>query len=460
MRRIFIGALLMCFTYGVSAQTTPEWENLFNGKNLKGWKILNGTAEYKVVDGQIVGTSKMDTPNTFLTTRQNYGDFILEYEMKMDSEINSGVQIRSNSVKEYKDGCVHGYQVECDDSERRWSGGIYDEARRGWLYPLEYNQEAKAAYRNQKWNSFRVEAIGNTIRTWINGKMVANLVDDLTADGFIGLQVHAIGDTKQAGKTITWRNIRILTENLDQYRNIVPKEVREVSYLNNTLTSVEKVNGWELLWNGTNTQGWRGVKLDEFPKKGWKVENGTLCVEKADGAESGNGGDIVTKKQYKNFILEVDFNMSEAANSGIKYFVQGNINKGMGSAIGCEFQILDDKKHPDAKKGLFGNRTLASLYDLIPANGKMFNSNLNKQRFNGINTWNRARIEVRGNKVCHYLNGVKVVEYQRNTQEWDALVNYSKYEKWEDFGNFEQGHILLQDHGDAVKFRNIKIKEL
>ncbi|MBL4560196.1 MAG: DUF1080 domain-containing protein, partial [Labilibaculum sp.] len=105
----------MCFTFGVSAQTTPQWENLFNGKNLKGWKILNGTAEYKVVDGQIVGISTMDTPNTFLTTRKNYGDFILEYEMKMDSGINSGVQIRSNSVKEYKDGRVHGYQVECDD---------------------------------------------------------------------------------------------------------------------------------------------------------------------------------------------------------------------------------------------------------------------------------------------------------------------------------------------------------
>jgi hypothetical protein len=156
----------------------------------------------------------------------------------------------------------------------------------------------------------------------------------------------------------------------------------------------------------------------------------------------------------------VDFNLTEGANSGIKYFVQGNLNKGKGSAIGCEFQILDDKNHPDAKMGNDGNRTLASLYDLIPANGGYFDSNLRVKRFNGIDSWNRARIAVNGTRVTHYLNGIKVVEYVRNTQMWKALVDYSKYQKWENFGNFEDGHILLQDHGDEVRFRNIKIKPL
>ena len=182
-------------------------------------------------------------------------------------------------------------------------------------------------------------------------------------------------------------------------------------------------------WDGKTTSGWKSARSETFPNRGWHIEDGTLVVESADGAESGNGGDIITEKLYKNFVLEVDFYLTEGANSGIKYFVQGNLNKGEGSAIGCEFQILDDKNHPDAKLGVLGNRTLASLYDLIPANGKFFNPNLQVKRFNGINSWNRARIEVNGNHVTHYLNGTKVVEYERNTQEWQALVNYSKYQK-------------------------------
>ncbi|HOO84638.1 MAG TPA: DUF1080 domain-containing protein, partial [Prolixibacteraceae bacterium] len=159
--------------------------------------------------------------------------------------------------------------------------------------------------------------------------------------------------------------------------------------------------------------------------------------------------------------LELDFQMTEGANSGIKYFVDTELNKGEGSSIGCEFQILDDKNHPDAKMGVNGNRTLGSLYDLIKADGQVFNPYLpNTKYVNGFDQWNRARIVVNGNKVQHFLNGIKVVEYERNTQMWKALVAYSKYRVWPNFGESEMGNILLQDHGDNVRFRSIKIKEL
>ena len=220
----------------------------------------------------------------------------------------------------------------------------------------------------------------------------------------------------------------------------------------NTLTPEEVAQGWALLWDGKTTNGWRGAKLDAFPDHGWTIKDGVLSVNGADGKEAANGGDIVTVKQYTNFILSVDFKITPGANSGIKYFVQTDLNKGEGSAIGCEFQILDDLRHPDAKLGVAGNRTLGSLYDLIT-------SKKDDAHFD-IDQFNTAVVKVEDNHVEHWLNGVKVLEYERGTQEFDALVAYSKYKVWPNFGNFRSGHILLQDHGDHVMFKNIKVKEL
>jgi hypothetical protein len=460
INRLILSALMGLLALPCFAQ--KEWTNLFNGKNLKDWKKLNGTAEYKIEDNAITGISQTGSPNTFLATPKEYTNFILEYEVKMDEGLNSGVQIRSHSLPAYHNGRVHGLQVECEDSPRGWAGGIYDEDRRGWRYPLEYNPAAKTAFKKGQWNTYKVLAWSNHIITWVNGVACANLIEEAVEPGFIALQVHSIGDNKALeGKKIQWKNIRIKEATESDFQQLGNADVPEVSYLQNKLTDRETKNGWKLLWDGTSTQGWRGAKLDRFPDQGWAVNQGELKVIKSSGAESAHGGDIVTTSKYKNFVLEVDFKLTQGANSGVKYFVNTDLNKAEGSAIGCEFQILDDVNHPDAKLGVNGNRTLGSLYDLIRANAKEYAPHLpNEKYFNGIEQWNRARVIVNGKKVEHYLNGIKVIEYERGTQQWHALVAYSKYKNWPAFGDNETGHILLQDHGDEVSFKNIKIKEL
>ncbi|WP_218918708.1 3-keto-disaccharide hydrolase [Rufibacter tibetensis] len=219
----------------------------------------------------------------------------------------------------------------------------------------------------------------------------------------------------------------------------------------NTLNDEEKKEGWKLLFDGKTTAGWRGAYKDAFPEQGWKIENGELVVLKSGGGESRNGGDIITEQQYDNFELTLEAKLTPGANSGVKYFVTERLPKSPGSAIGLEFQILDDELHPDAKMGRDGNRTIGSLYDLITAQNK---------KVNPIGEWNKVRIVSNNKHVEHWLNGVKVVEYERGSQEFRDLVAASKYQKFENFGEAPQGHILLQDHGDEVRYRNIKLLDL
>ena len=201
-------------------------------------------------------------------------------------------------------------------------------------------------------------------------------------------------------------------------------------------------DGWLLLFDGKTVNGWRAAQRDTAPEGAWIVENGTLTFDPA----KGHGGDIITMRSFENFELSVEFNISEGGNSGIKYFLLPN------TSLGCEFQLIDDVRHPDAKLGRNGNRTTGSLYDILPADST--------KPYKPAGAWNTARIVVKGNEVGHWLNGKKILAYERGSDAFKAAIAQSKFKTTEGFAQATASPILLQAHGDKVAFRNLKIKEL
>jgi hypothetical protein len=449
MRKLVSALAVAALVISASALAKDSGK-IFDGKTLKGWKQLGGAADYQVKDGAIVGTTRPNVPNSFLVTEKTYGDFVLEFDVRQDvGPTNSGVQFRSLSTPDFENGRVHGYQADIDPSPRSWSGSIYEEAQRGWLYTGELNPPSKALYKFGEWNHYRIEAIGPRLRVWVNDGAVADVIDDVTSEGFIGLQVHSINNAEEAGRTVSWRKLTVQTQNLK------PRPAMGIFIRNNlpnNLHDDEKAQGWRLLWDGKTAAGWRSANAPGFPAQGWSLANGELSVV----AKSG-GGDIMTDEEFGAFELQMEFKVTAGANSGIFYLLTSPRDPVSGAPLGLEYQILDDERHPDAKKGNEGNRTLASLYDIYPRAKLMTNVGIGPK----VDVWQHARIVSRADgTVEHWLNGVKVLAFRRGSDDYRAHVAAGKFRNTPGFGEAPRGRILLQDHGDAVSFRSIKIREL
>ena len=201
-------------------------------------------------------------------------------------------------------------------------------------------------------------------------------------------------------------------------------------------------DGWIPLFDGSTLNGWRQAQKDTLPDAGWSAQNGEMSFDPA----KDHGTDIITTRSFSSFELMVDFKVSVGGNSGIKYFLIPN------TSLGCEFQLIDDSAHPDAKLGINGNRKTGALYDILPP--------LSNKPYKGAGIWNTARIVVKGNHVQHWLNGVKILEYERGSDAFKQAITQSKFKTTNGFAEATSSSILLQAHGDKVSFRNIKIKEL
>ncbi len=226
-----------------------------------------------------------------------------------------------------------------------------------------------------------------------------------------------------------------------------------ISYAqDNKLSVKEKKDGWELLFDGVSMKKWKSAGSDSFPSKGWHIVDGTLYMDENGGRQL--GGDILTKEQFDDFEFMIDFKLTEGANSGIKYSVHiyNPPIRGLGTVLGPEYQLLDDDKHPDAKAGRNGNRKSGSLYDILPSSAG--------NTLHPPGEWNTVRIVSKGNHVEHWLNGVKVLAYDRDSELYKEAFAQSKFKEMTDYGKREKGYLLLQDHGNKVFFKNIKVRKL
>ncbi len=418
--------LISSFTCSLSSVFSQNWTPLFDGYSLAGWEKHGGDARFDVENGMIKGTAVHDSRNTFLCTNQRYGDFILESEILLPNHLNTGIQFRSD-IRLSEDR-VFGYQCEIDPSMRRFSGGIYDEARRGWLYPLSRNTEAYDAFRLGMWNKIRIECLGSEIRTYINGTLCSRLVDNISSEGIIALQVHGISSTAEEGFQVYWRNLRILTEDVAQYRSTPNPKVEEISFLTNQLTDWERQKGWAF------------VHLDR--KENQEGEYEIVA-----------GQSIASLSRYSEYDLSFEFALTPGTQAGLNYL---SVDQQDGRYL--SYQLSDDNNLTAEARGAHGEFTVASLGGLIAASN--ISTKDRPKQYKHSQQWNQARVTVHNGQIDHWLSSEHALSYRLDDQSLHALLLAKWGKSMTQSQRYQtQAFIFLVNSG-KMTLRNIKIRQL
>lgn len=438
-----LGAVFLLLAMGLNAAPASDWKILFDGKSTGEWRGFQladfPSQGWTVEEGAlkaIAGGERVD-----IITREQYENFELELEWKVAPGANSGIFY--HVTEGLRTTWQSGPEVQVLDDDRHRDGKDAKTSA-GSLYAL-LPPAGKQLRPVGQFNQVRLIVQGNHVEHWLNGVKVVQYelgsegLNQLIAASKFASMPHFAREGKghialqHHGDDVWFRNIRI--------RKLPPPP--------NHLGREEKEAGWMLLFDGKTTQGWRGFKLDSFPSHRWVVEDSCLKHGQGDGSKDpvtgGGGNDIITLEKFDDFELSWEWKISPGGNSGVKYF----ITEERIGAIGHEYQILDDGGHPDAKIG--SHRTAAALYDLLPPQNKLLRP---------VGEFNQSRVVVQGNHVEHWLNGIKVVEYELGSEELKAAIARSKFKNVQGFGTKFRTPILLQDHGDEVWYRNIKIRRL
>lgn len=411
-------------TTKVKSEVTHKanWQSLLSNNSLAQWQQLGGKAPYALENKTIVGTTIATRENSFLATKAIFSDFIFEVHVSVDAGMNSGVQFRSNSLAEYKNGKVHGYQMEIDTSSRRWSGGIFDEGRSGWLYNLSRNTQCQEQFKVGEWNLYRIEAIGNSLRTFVNNVPCADLIDTQSAEGFIALQVHSAGMDKK-GKQVKWRNPRIITDNPQRFTTPIPPNSLQISNLSNTLSDNEATNKWQLLWQPN-------IKPLVNSPANWQENNDHIAANATSVKTSTS-----FKVPYQNFEFEADIKIGDRLEGGIRYL--SNTKQDVTTSL--KFQLIDDELSPLAKDQ---KKSLGAIFNKVaPVN--LSEPARKKKREKGKWGWNRIRVVINNGRIEHWMNNVKLAESTLTAEQ-----------------KLPSSQLIIEIEKGAMKLRNIKLREL